>query len=72
MPVIGGGMEALFVATTLVVALILWLIQRRRRYTGPRLHGRDGIDRETLEAAEREVRDLRLGQRPEDEFEGDD
>jgi hypothetical protein len=34
--------------------------------------GDDGIDRDELEAAEREVRELESGQRPEDGFEGDD
>ena len=55
----------------LVIALVLWLM-RDRRYPGPRLHGADGIDREELEEAEREVRELEAGQLPDEEQPGDD
>jgi hypothetical protein len=71
MPVIGGTVEVLLVSATLLVALALWL-RRDRRHPGPRLHGSDGIDREELEAAEREVRDLDAPARPEGERPGDD
>jgi hypothetical protein len=71
MPLIGGPIPAIFLAAVLLVGLVLWLA-RERRYPGPRLHGEDGIDREELEAAEREVRELESRQRPEDGFEGDD
>ncbi len=64
-------MGTLLVAVVAIVALVLWL-RRRSRYPGPRLAGDDGIDREELEAAEREVRDLDATQRPEDGFIGDD
>jgi hypothetical protein len=70
-PVIGGAVEVVLVSATLVVAVVLWL-RRDRRHPGPRLHGSDGIDREELEAAEREVRDLDPSARPEDERPGDD
>jgi hypothetical protein len=72
MPLITGPVGTLLVAVAIVVALALWLF-RKRRYPGPRLHGEDdGIDREELEEAEREVRDLETSQRPDDGFEGDD
>lgn len=71
MPVIGGAVETVLVSLVLVVALVLWL-RRDRRHPGPRLHGSDGIDRETLEEAEREVRDLDASARPEAERPGDD
>ena len=54
---IGGPIGGLLVAGVLVVAVVLWL-RRDRRHPGPRLHGDDGIDREELEEAEREVQDL--------------
>lgn len=71
MPVIGGAVEAVLVSLVLVVALVIWL-RRDRRHPGPRLHGSDGIDREVLEEAEREVRDLDASARPEEERPGDD
>ena len=71
MPVIGGAVEAVLVSLVLVVALVIWL-RRDRRHPGPRLHGSDGIDREVLEEAEREVRDLDAPAQPEDERPGDD
>lgn len=72
MPIISGPVEILLVAAAAVIALVLWL-RRDRTYPGPRLEGEDrGIDREELEAAEREVRDLDPNQRPEDGFIGDD
>ena len=61
----------LLVAGIALAALVVWLL-RRPRHPGPRVVGEDGIDREELEAAEREVRELESGQRPEDGFEGDD
>jgi hypothetical protein len=71
MPVIGGAGEAVLVSLVLVVALVIWL-RRDRRHPGPRLHGSDGIDREVLEEAEREVRDLDASAQPEEERPGDD
>jgi hypothetical protein len=71
MPLITGPVGTVLVALAVVVALIIWL-RRDRRYPGPRLYGDDGIDREELEQAEREVRDLDPEQRPEDGFMGED
>ena len=71
MPVIGGPVSAIFIAAVLLVGVVLWLV-RERRYPGPRLHGKDDIDREELEAAEREVRELERGALPDDERPGDD
>jgi hypothetical protein len=45
---------------------------RRRSDTASGGAADDGIDRETLEQAEREVRDLDVNARPEDGFSGDD
>ena len=71
MPVIGGPVSAIFIAAVLLVGVVLWLV-RERRYPGPRLHGKDDIDREELEAAEREVRELEAGTLPDEERPGDD
>lgn len=70
MPLIGGPVQTLLVALVAIIALVLWL-RRDRKYPGPRLAD-DEIDREELEAAEREVRDLDPKARPEDGFLGDD
>ena len=64
-------MGTLLVALAAIIALVLWL-RRDRSYPGPRLIGDDGIDREELEAAEREVRNLDPSTRPEDGFLADD
>jgi hypothetical protein len=56
-PLIDGPISVLLVAGALLVALLAWLL-RGGRNPGPRLHDDDGIDREELEEAEREVRDL--------------
>jgi hypothetical protein len=71
MTLIGGPVSVVLLAGVLVVAVVLWLF-RDKRYPGPRLHGADGIDREELEEAEREVRELESGHRPDDEVVGDD
>jgi hypothetical protein len=71
MPLIGGPAAVLLVAVALIVALGVWLL-RDRRHPGPRLHGTDGIDREELEEAEREVRELESGVLPDEERPGDD
>jgi hypothetical protein len=70
-PFVSGPVSTLLVAGTVLAAVGIWLF-RRPRYRGPRLVGEEGIDREALEAAEREVRELEAGQRPEDGFTGDD
>jgi hypothetical protein len=71
MPIITEPLGTILIAFAAIVALVLWL-RRDRSYRGPRLHADDGIDREELEQAEREVRDLGTHQRPEDGFLGDD
>jgi hypothetical protein len=72
MPIIAGPVGTLLIALAAIVALVLWL-RRDRSYPGPRLQSEDdGIDHQELEAAEREVRELGLHQRPEDGFTGED
>ncbi len=71
MPLIGGPVGVLLVAAVLLLALTVWLL-RRRHYPGPRLHGHDGIDREELEEAERDVRELDNRQSPGEELPDDD
>jgi hypothetical protein len=71
MPLISGPVGTLLVAVAAIVTLVLWL-RRDRSYPGPRLHGEEAIDREELEQAEREVRDLGTHQRPDDGWLGDD
>jgi hypothetical protein len=56
----------------LVAAFLLWLLLPRTRNAEPRGDPIEPVDLEELEAAEREVRDLGVEQRPEDGFEGDD
>jgi hypothetical protein len=72
MPIITSPVGTLLIAFAAIIALVLWL-RRDRSYPGPRLQSEDdGIDREQLEKAEREVRELGSNQRPEDGFTGDD
>ena len=71
MSILGGPVGTLLVGLAAVIALVLWL-RRDRSYPGPRLTDDVGIDRAELEAAEREVRDLDRGVRPEEGFLGDD
>jgi hypothetical protein len=72
MPIITGPVGTLLVAIAAIIALIIWL-RRDRSYPGPRLYSEDdGIDREELEAAEREVQELESNQRPDEGFLGDD
>jgi hypothetical protein len=68
---VSGPVGTLLVAGASIVALLVWLM-RRPRHPGPRLVGHDGIDREELEAAEREVRDLESHAPPDKGLEGDD
>jgi hypothetical protein len=71
MPLISGPVGTLLIAFAAIVTLVLWL-RRDRSYPGPRLHGEEGIDRDELEQAEKEVRDLGTQQRPDDGWLGDD
>jgi hypothetical protein len=72
MPIVSGPVGTILVAGAVLASLIVWLT-RGRRYPGPRrLPEDDQIDREALEAAEREVRDLDASRRPEQGFEGED
>jgi hypothetical protein len=71
MPVVSGPLGTLLIALAAIITFVLWL-RRDRSYPGPRLHGDEGIDREELEQAEREVRDLGSHQRPNEGFLGDD
>ena len=71
MPLVSGPVGTLLIALAAIVTLVLWL-RRDRNYPGPRLHGDEGIDREELEQAEREVRELEAQHRPEEGFMGDD
>jgi hypothetical protein len=71
MPLVSGPVGTVLIAVAAIVTLVLWL-RRDRNYPGPRLHGDEGIDREELEQAEREVRELKAQQRPEDGFLGND
>jgi hypothetical protein len=72
MPFVSGPVGTLLVGIAALVALALWLL-RDRSYPGPRLQSDgDGIDREELEQAEREVRDLETRRKPEEGFLGDD
>lgn len=71
MSIVSAPVGTLLIAVLALIGLVLWF-SRPRRYPGPRLAEQDGIDREELEAAEQEVRELDTSQRPEDGFVGDD
>jgi hypothetical protein len=71
MPYFIGPVPVVLLTGVLLLALLLWLL-RDRRYPGPRLHGPEEIDREELEEAEREVRELEAGSVPDEERLGDD
>jgi hypothetical protein len=67
MPLFTGPVGTLLIACAAIITLVLWL-RRDRHYPGPRLLGDEGIDREELERAEREVRELNQHQDPEDGY----
>jgi hypothetical protein len=69
-PYFDGPIPVVLLAVVLIVALVLWLL-RDRRYPGPRLHGAEAIDREELEEAEREVRELEARSMADEERPGD-
>ena len=71
MPFVTGPFGTLIIAFAAIITFVLWL-RRDRRYPGPRLVGDEGIDREELEQAEREVRDLGIQHQPEAGFLRDD
>jgi hypothetical protein len=70
-PIVTGPVGTLLIACVAIITLMIWL-RRDRSYPGPRLHGEEGIDRDELERAEREVRNQETQLRPEDGFLGDD
>jgi hypothetical protein len=70
-PFFAGPVPVVLLAAVLVLAVALWLL-RDRRHPGPRLEGADGIDREELEEAEREVQELDATLGPDEERPGDD
>jgi hypothetical protein len=71
-PIVSWPVGTILIAGVALAALIAWLT-RRRPYPGPRrLPEDDHIDREALEAAEREVRDLDASRRPEQGLEDED
>jgi hypothetical protein len=57
----------------LIGAFLVWLLAPgARRTNSTHDDAVEPVDRDELDAAEREVRDLSVDQRPEDGFEGDD
>jgi hypothetical protein len=56
----------------LLVALVLWIRKPKDEPAPEPGEEREPVDVAELEAAEREVRDLDVHQKPEDGFEGDD
>lgn len=55
----------------LLGACVVWLLAGKKSTAEPG-EAIEPVDREELEAAEREVRDLDVNARPEDGFQGDD
>jgi len=55
-----------------VLAVLYWLARRNEDPKPPRRSPPWEVDREALEAAEREVRDLAIDHDPDEAFEGDD
>ena len=64
-------MSGVLIGIAALAALVVWFARRAGRRPSKR-PGPDDIDRDELEAAEREVRDLDSGARPDEGFEGDD
>lgn len=62
----------LLLALGLIVVVVIWLARPKRQPAPEPGEEREPVDESELEAAEREVRDLDVHQRPEDGFEGDD
>lgn len=55
-----------------IVALLVWLVSPGAKQRATPEDPVEPVDEAELEAAEREVQDLDVNQRPEDGFEGDD
>ena len=55
-----------------IVALLVWLVSPGAKHRATPEDPVEPVDEAELEAAEREVQDLDVNQRPEDGFEGDD
>ncbi len=55
-----------------IVAFLVWLVAPGTRQPATPDDPVEPVDQDELDAAEREVRDLDINQRPEDGFEGDD
>lgn len=60
------------VAVVLLLAVGLWLLKPKTLPAPEPGEEREPVDLAELEAAEREVRDLGVDQRPDEGFEGDD
>jgi hypothetical protein len=56
----------------LLIGIAVWLFNPKTKPAPEPGEEREPVDRDELEAAEREVRDLDLHQRPDDGFQGDD
>lgn len=62
---------SILLAGLALIGLLGWLV-RRSETVRSRYRDSSVVDRDALEEAEREVRNLGLGHDPEDGFEGDD
>ncbi len=62
----------LMLTAVAVFAVFYWFVRRGESVRSRYRAGRGDIDREELEQAEREVRDLDIHHRPDEDFEGDD
>jgi hypothetical protein len=62
----------LIVSLLLLAVLLVWLFAPGAQASSHEADPVEPIDADELEAAEREVRELGIEQRPEDGFEGDD
>jgi hypothetical protein len=55
-----------------VLGVLYWMARRREDHRPRRRFAPGDVDRDVLEAAEREVRDLSIDHHPDEGFEGDD
>lgn len=65
-------MTTILIAVLLVFVLGVWLLRPKVKPAPDPWEDGEPVDESELEAAEREVRDLDVHQKPEDGFEGDD